>query len=256
MVGQLYEPGDAPPRRGFSIFYMGINIGALLGPLVAGYLAQRVNWHIGFSAAGVGMTAGLIQYALGKHKLAGRRRSPRRAAWAPPATATSAAADIHATTGHGVSSPPTNGPGIGAIVVFFLFATLFWGAYEQAGSTLDAVRRPLHPAVALRLRVSSSWFQMVQPTASSCSRRYSPGSGSNSGSASPRVPAKFALGLVFVGLAFALLMPAASIAQSAGIRASPWWLITAYAITELGELCISPVGLSLVTKLAPLASSA
>jgi len=98
----------------------------------------------------------------------------------------------------------------------------------------------------------SSWFQTVQPA---CVILFAPVFAwlwIRLGSREPSSPAKFALGLVFVGLAFLLLVPAAASAQGEGIRVSPWWLITAYAITELGELCISPVGLSLVTKLAPL----
>jgi len=251
LVGSLYEPGDRRRDAGFSIFYMGINLGALLGPLVAGYLAQRVNWHIGFSAAGIGMTAGLIQYALGKRKL--QAAVDRLSAPSKAASASQSAGTVTTTTGHGVSFTANEWARIGAIVVFFLFATLFWGAYEQAGSTLTLFADRYTELSLFGFAFPSSWFQMVQPA---CVIMFAPLFAwlwINLGSREPSSPAKFALGLVFVGLAFVLLVPAATMAQGGeGIRVSPWWLITAYAITELGELCISPVGLSLVTKLAPL----
>jgi proton-dependent oligopeptide transporter, POT family len=266
LVGSLYEPGDRRRDAGFSIFYMGINLGALLGPLIAGYLAQRVNWHIGFSAAGIGMTAGLIQYALGKRKLQAavdRLSAQAQATPASSGTQTTASAanvaggappagPITTTTGHGLAFTANEWARIGAIVVFFLFATLFWGAYEQAGSTLTLFADRYTRLSLFGFEFPSSWFQMVQPA---CVILFAPVFAwlwIKLGSREPSSPAKFALGLVFVGLAFVLLVPAAATAQSAGIRVSPWWLITAYAITELGELCISPVGLSLVTKLAPL----
>jgi POT family proton-dependent oligopeptide transporter len=252
LVGSLYEPGDRRRDAGFSIFYMGINLGALLGPLVAGYLAQRVNWHIGFSAAGIGMTAGLIQYALGKRKLQAAVDRLAAQSKAPAAASGSQAAGVHATTGHGVSFTANEWARIGAIVVFFLFATLFWGAYEQAGSTLTLFADRFTRLSLFGFEFPSSWFQTVQPA---CVILFAPVFAwlwIRLGSREPSSPAKFAIGLVFVGLAFLLLVPAASMAQGGeGIRVSPWWLITAYAITELGELCISPVGLSLVTKLAP-----
>jgi POT family proton-dependent oligopeptide transporter len=251
LVGSLYEPGDRRRDAGFSIFYMGINLGALLGPLVAGYLAQRVNWHIGFSAAGIGMTAGLIQYALGKRKL--QAAVDRLAAQPKAAAAGGSKGAAHTTTGHGVSFTANEWARIGAIVVFFLFATLFWGAYEQAGSTLTLFADRYTELTLFGFEFPSSWFQMVQPA---CVIMFAPIFAwlwLRLGSHEPSSPAKFAIGLVFVGLAFLLLVPAATTAQGGeGIRVSPWWLIVAYAITELGELCISPVGLSLVTKLAPL----
>jgi POT family proton-dependent oligopeptide transporter len=254
LVGSLYEPGDRRRDAGFSIFYMGINLGALLGPLIAGYLAQRVSWHIGFSAAGVGMTAGLIQYALGKRKLqaAVDRLAAQNKAAASAATDAPQGDAIQTTTGRGLSFTANEWARIGAIVVFFLFASLFWGAYEQAGSTLTLFADRYTQLSLFGFDFPSSWFQMVQPA---CVIMFAPifaWMWIRLGSREPSSPAKFALGLVFVGLAFLLLVPAAATAQGAGIRVSPWWLITAYAITELGELCISPVGLSLVTKLAPL----
>src|SRR2546422_1241071 len=121
LVGSLYEQGDARRDAGFSLFYMGINLGALFGPLIAGYLAQRVDWHIGFASAGVGMTLGLVQYVIGRNRL----RTPA------PARTTADVASTEAKVGF----TATEWKRMSAIVIFFLVAILFWGAYEQAGST-------------------------------------------------------------------------------------------------------------------------
>jgi proton-dependent oligopeptide transporter, POT family len=243
LVGSLYEPGDTRRDAGFSIFYMGINSGAFIGPLIAGWLAQRVDWHAGFAAAGVGMALGLAQYWFGRERLA-------------PAVARLAARPADTPTGG--TGPASSGgftarewKRIGAIVVFFVFAVLFWGAYEQAGSTLTLFADRYTRLTLFGFSFPSSWFQSVQPV---CVILFAPVFAwlwRRLGTREPSSPAKFAYGLLFVGLAFLLLVPAGSAAQSMGLKVSPWWLIVAYAITELGELCLSPVGLSVVTKLAP-----
>src|ERR1051326_9132645 len=125
MVGSLYEPGDKRRDAGFSIFYMGVNLGAFLGPLIAGYLAQRVDWHIGFACAGVGMVFGIAQYILGKERL--RPALDKLAVANSPKQSQSAVAKSAAGESHRIA----------AIVVFFIFASLFWAAYEQSGSTLN-----------------------------------------------------------------------------------------------------------------------
>ena len=124
LVGSLYAPGDARRDAGFSIFYMGINLGAFIGPLIAGYLAQRVNWHVGFAAAGVGMTLGLVQYVVGRRPLQDAEQKPRQGA-KPTATSGSPALTTD------------DYKRLAAVVVFFVFVSIFWGAYEQAGSTLN-----------------------------------------------------------------------------------------------------------------------
>src|SRR5216117_4237889 len=123
LVGSLYEQGDERRDAGFSIFYMGINLGAFLGPIVAGKLAEAVDWHLGFACAGVGMSLGLVQYVLGR-----RRLDPaiaRLATRPTPVTAAVTAPDAGYT--------PEDLRRMIAVVVFFAFASLFWGAYEQAG---------------------------------------------------------------------------------------------------------------------------
>jgi POT family proton-dependent oligopeptide transporter len=142
---------------------------------------------------------------------------------------------------------------MGAIVIFFLVATLFWGAYEQAGSTLNLFADRYTRLDVMGFAFPSSWFQSVQPVFVILLAPVFAWAWTRLGPREPSVPAKFALGVLFMGLSFLVLVPAGAMAQSGeGIRVSPWWLVASYAISELGELSLSPVGLSAVTKLAPL----
>ncbi len=238
LVGSLYEQGDERRDAGFSIFYMGINLGALLGPLVAGKLAEGVDWHLGFACAGVGMTLGLAQYVLGRRRLAPaieRLAARPGAALVPGSTGGFTTEDWKRMT---------------AVVVFFAFASLFWGAYEQAGSTLNLFADRYVHLELLGIKLYASWFVSVQAAFVILLSPAFAWLWVTLGPRQPSSPAKFALALLFVGLAFVLLMPAGAIAQG-GVRISPLWLVAAYFIEELGELCLSPVGLSVVTKLAP-----
>jgi POT family proton-dependent oligopeptide transporter len=248
LVGSLYAQGDTRRDAGFSLFYMGINLGALLGPLIAGYLAQEVNWHIGFACAGVGMTAGLIQYVMGGHRL---KEAMARLGQQPSApTAQTSAAQRTAETSGGFSREEWKR--IGAIVIFFIAAGLFWGGYEQAGSTLNLFADRYTRTEVLGFSFPSSWFQSVQPTFVILLAPVFAWLWLRMGRREPSVPTKFALGLLFMCLSFAILIPAGAMASGEGMRVSPMWLVAAYFVSELGELCISPIGLSAVTKLAPL----
>jgi POT family proton-dependent oligopeptide transporter len=251
LVGSLYAPGDTRRDAGFSIFYMGINTGAFLGPIIAGYLAQRVDWHIGFASAGVGMTLGLIQYVVGRHRL--QVAVDRLASQAKSTTPTPAATAAPPTTAEGfLGFTGTEWMRIGAIVIFFLVASLFWGGYEQAGSTLALFADRYTRLDIFGFSFPSSWFQSVQAIWVIILAPVFAWIWMRLGSREPAISIKFALGLAFMGLAFLFLMPAGATAQSvSGTRVSPWWLIWAFMISEFGELCISPVGLSAVTKLAP-----
>ena len=237
MVGALYEQGDERRDAGFSIFYMGINLGAFLGPIIAGKLAEGVDWHIGFACAGVGMLLGLTQYILGR-----RRLDPaiQRLAARPKSTGTAAAPGLSGDDWRRIA----------AVVVLFVFASLFWGAYEQAGSTLNLFADRYVNLELFGIKLYASWFVSIQ---AAFVILLSPGFAwlwVKLGPRQPSSPAKFALALMFVGLAFVLLMPAGALAMG-GVKVSPLWLVAAYFIQELGELCLSPVGLSLVTKLSP-----
>jgi proton-dependent oligopeptide transporter, POT family len=248
LVGSLYPRGDARRDAGFSIFYMGINLGAFLGPIIAGYLAQRVDWHVGFASAGVGMTLGLAQYVIGRTRL--KEAVARLGQQPKEPTADTSAARRTAESSGGFSADEWKR--IGAIVIFFVAAVFFWGAYEQAGSTLNLFADRYTRLETMGFTIPSSWFQSVQPILVIILAPIFGWLWLRLGSREPSVPAKFALGLLFMGLSFAVLIPAGAMASSQGIRVSPWWLIAAYFISELGELCVSPVGLSAVTKLAPL----
>ncbi|HEY6209764.1 MAG TPA: peptide MFS transporter [Gemmatimonadales bacterium] len=241
LVGSLYEQGDARRDAGFSIFYMGINLGAFVGPIVAGYLAQKVDWHLGFACAGVGMTLGLIQYVLGRARLA-------------PALARLAAQPRPASVGAADPAPrgftTAEWKRIAAVVVFFLAASLFWAAYEQAGSTLNLFADRYTRTTVLGFSFPSSWFVSVQAGFVILLAPVFAWLWVWLGPREPSSPAKFAIALLFAGLAFLLLVPAGVMAQG-GVKVSPLWLVGAYFIEELGELSLSPVGLSVVTKLAP-----
>ena len=244
LVGSLYEPGDNRRDAGFSFFYMGINLGAFLGPIIAGYLAQKVNWHAGFACAGVGMLIGVVQYVLGKKKLAPaiqrlttKREPPSRQQTAPAAG----------------GFTPEEWKRIAAVFVLFVFASLFWGAYEQAGSTLNLFGDRYTRTTIFGFAFPSSWYVSVQAFFVILLAPVMGWLWLRLGKREPSSPTKFALALLFGGLAFLLLMPAARIAQSGAghTRVSPLWLVGAYFIEEIGELCLSPIGLSVVTKLAP-----
>jgi POT family proton-dependent oligopeptide transporter len=195
------------------------------------------------------MALGLTQYIVGKHRLQpalDRLAAKPRAAGSPTATTPAARATALGFT-------ITEWKRMGAIVIFFMVAILFWGAYEQAGSTLTLFADRYTRLEILGFSFPSSWFQSVQPIFVIALAPVFAWLWIRLGPREPSVPAKFALGVLFMGLAFLVIVPAGAMAQSgAGVRVSPWWLIAAYGVSELGELCLSPVGLSVVTKLAPI----
>jgi proton-dependent oligopeptide transporter, POT family len=252
LVGSLYDAGDARRDAGFSIFYMGINLGAALGPLIAGWFAQKVDWHIGFACAGIGMLLGLTQYVLGKGRLQpaldrlGAR--PRSTASAVASSPVPAAGDASRRFGF----TPVELKRIAAMLVFFAFAVVFWAGYEQAGSTLNLFGDRYTNRTVLGFNFPSSWFVAVQAIFVIL---LAPGFAwlwVRLGPREPSSPAKFTFGLLFIGLSFLFLIPAARMAQSApGALVGPLWLVGCYFIQELGELSLSPVGLSVFTKLAP-----
>jgi POT family proton-dependent oligopeptide transporter len=242
LVGSLYEEGDTRRDAGFSIFYMGINLGAFFGPLIAGYLAQRVDWHLGFACAGVGMLLGLTQYVIGRKRLqpAVEKLAKQKRMEAAPAASHASGAETGAVNR------------LIAVVIFFVFASLFWGAYEQGGSTLNLFADRYTRLSLFGFSFPSSWFQAVQAGWVIVLAPIMAWIWVRLGRSEPSSPTKFALGLLFAGLSFVMLVPAARFAQSApGNLVSPWWLIASYFVVEIGELALSPVGLSVVTKLAP-----
>jgi len=225
---------------------MGINLGAVLGPLVAGYLAQRVDWHIGFGCAGIGMAFGLVQYVIGKKHL---KVAFDRIADQPK---DSRSPSQPAPTGGAFSFTAAEWKRMAVIVILIGASTLFWAGYEQAGSTLNLFAERYTRLEILGFGFPSSWFQSVQPFFVIVLAPVFAWAWIRLGPREPSVGSKFAIGLFFMGLSFIILMPAGLVAQSGeGIRVSPWWLVASYFLSELGELSISPVGLSAVTRLAP-----
>ena len=234
MVGALYDEGD--PRRdgGFSIFYMGINLGAMASPLLCGYLGERIDWRLGFAAAGVGMAAGLVQYVWRRRLLfqAGAVRPGKR-----PSTAASSR----------LSSAEWGR--LTAIGVLFLFSTLFWMAFEQAGSSLSLFARDMTENRILGYEFPASWYQSVNSIFIIALAPVFSWLWLKMGARQPSSPAKFSLGLLLVGLGFVVLVFPSALAG--GTRVSPAWLVGVYLLHTAGELLLSPVGLSTVTRVAP-----
>ncbi|HEX8181865.1 MAG TPA: peptide MFS transporter [Pyrinomonadaceae bacterium] len=304
MVGDLYSEGDTRRDAGFSIFYMGINIGAMTAPLVCGFLAQQEwfrnkiaalgfdpasSWHWGFGAAGVGMTLGIVQYVLGGGRLrgVGQKPQPKREPDIDQVKAgkgegfdmvTLALSIICGVVGAAVGVyfgeaavsalfPGVVGFFVGYLIgtarqlsgdelkrvlvifILFLFSVMFWMTFEQAGSSLTLFADKLTRNNIFGWEFPSSWFQSVQPTFVILLAPVFAGLWMKLGRKQPTSPGKFALGLLFAGLAFALVALASTL--TGGGRVSPWWLVLVYLIQTFGELCLSPVGLSTVTKLSP-----
>jgi POT family proton-dependent oligopeptide transporter len=255
MVGQLY--GENDPRRdsGFTIFYMGINLGALLSPLVAGSLGEMVGWHWGFGAAAVGMLLGLFFYqVLRPRYLQGIGLAPRaQAAW-------DAANGARNSDAAPVAPEPPRGVVVQRIAVILILAFVgnifFWTAFEQAGSSLNVFAKNYTDRTVGTLfgpeGFPASWYQSLNPLSILIFAPvfawlwiYLDRRGRN-----PSTPAKFFWGLFLLGLAFIAMVLGAIQARETGL-AGPQWLLITYVVYTWGELCLSPVGLSMVTKLAP-----
>jgi POT family proton-dependent oligopeptide transporter len=252
MVGGLYTENDPRRDSGFSIFYMSINIGALLAPLSVGYLAQgesfkrfmsrmgfepATSWHWGFGLAGVGMTLGLIVYLLYAKRLAHVGNRVKKLSEATKATAAEklTAADWKR---------------VAAIFVFFLFTILFWAAYEQKGASLNLFAKDLVRTEVFGIRFPSSFMQSLTPLFVIFLAPIFSILWVRMRDRQPSSPAKFTFGLLFIGMAYLLMIPASYL--TAFGKVSPLWLVGLYFLEVVGEMCLSPVGLSTVTKLSPL----
>jgi proton-dependent oligopeptide transporter, POT family len=240
IVGTLYSRDDNRRDAGFSIFYMGINLGAFIAPLVTGWLGQKINWHIGFGAAGVGMTIGLIQYLMGQKYLVARSEAK--------SAQTKAVEEVKAPKQPFTSEEWAR---IGAAIILSIFALMFWAGFEQAGSSLNLFADRATSLTILGFNYPSSWFQSVEPLFIIIFAPIFAVIWVRMGSREPSSPVKFTLGLIFLSLSFALIVPAAHIFERTSQRVSPWWLIGLYFLQMVGELCLSPVGLSMTTKLSP-----
>ena len=289
LLGTLYREHD--PRRdgGFTIFYIGINLGALLSPLIAGTLGEKIGWHWGFASAGVGMLFAVTQFALGQHKLggaglpAGQDRLIARdwlhvlavsAAMVPLVYATLGAWDAIAPVWNNTAGAIKIAiPGaafiaflawqksscsreewqrVFAIVIMGVFVIFFWMGFEQAGGTMNLFADKLTDRAIFGWEMPASYFQGVNPLMivllgplfSILWTRWDRSRFALS------APAKMALGMIILGAGFVVLAIAQGRADAVG-KVGPQWLVCVYLLHTVGELCLSPIGLSMVTKLAP-----
>ncbi|MEO1408561.1 MAG: peptide MFS transporter [Bacteroidota bacterium] len=242
MVGGLYPQGDARRDRGFYIFYIGINIGAFLSSLIVGYVGENIGWHYGFGLAGIGMVLGQLVYVWGQKYLVG-------------------VGDFLGDSGEAnkalMEKPLTKVEKDRMVVLglSFLIIIVFWGAFEQAGGLLNIYAKEKIDLALFGTMVPASWFQSVNAlfiiifgtsVAAYWVNRKRQGKEVSS-------LFKMAVGTIIMGTGF-LLMAGASV-QAGGEaygKASMIWLIGAYFLHTIGELCASPVALSFITKLAPL----
>jgi len=296
IVGGLYGDDEQARRdAGFSIFYMGINIGAFLAPLITGYLGEGISWHYGFGAAGVGMLFGLVQYKVTEKYLGDIGLEPERTGtpemqeklfknikiglWIIGIALI--AAFVAVSRGWMVINPVAIADAsgfvifllvlayfayvyivedltteeqkkIGVIAALFIFSAIFWSGFEQAGSSLNLFAERYTDRDIFGWLMPASWLQSVNAffiiTLAPVfgwlwvwlAKKH----------LEPSTPVKFALGLIFLGIGF-LVMMFASYYVVGGNQVLPTWLIMTYLFHTTGELCLSPVGLSAVTKLSP-----
>jgi POT family proton-dependent oligopeptide transporter len=303
MVGQIYREGDPRRDSGFTIFYMGINLGAFLAGIVCGSLAQRLGWSYGFGAAGVGMLAGLIIYMIFRDKYLpgiGVMRPQDRANAPAAAAAKEAVEDSKVNPAHAIA-----GAAVGAIIAFLagntimgylfgiiigaalgitllgthgeerkrvialfivaFFVVFFWMAFEQAGSSMNIFADRYTDRMVGSFRIPAPWFQSVNAgfillLAPLFAALWA---GLGRRNREPSTALKMAVGLFLLGLGFLFLVVGAHGADACVARVgeeaarsqcnvvSPMWLVLAYLLHTCGELCLSPVGLSYVTKVAP-----
>jgi POT family proton-dependent oligopeptide transporter len=237
-VGGLYAPGDHRRDRAYSIFYVGINIGAFLAPLVCGTLGEAWGWHYGFLAAGVGMTIGLAVYLYALPLL-------------PPD-------EMHKLKAAGLDKKPLDRSewrAIMALAVLFVPTTLFFATYEQQGNTIalwadDYTDRTID-LVVWHGQIPVTWFQAFNPLMIFAFTPLIVGLWSRQArrGREPSTITKMALGCFVVALSYLIMVGAAWFAQ--GDEASWWWLLAFFVVITVGELYLSPISLSLVSKAAP-----
>jgi proton-dependent oligopeptide transporter, POT family len=292
LVGALYSRDDTRRDAGFSLFYMGINVGAFFAPLVTGFLAQSSvfkswltawgfdpmqSWHWGFGAAGVGMTISMLLFARNMGGLKDPDKGPldsgsvtsfrRQGTYIAVTTlgllGLAFLSDLDGFRwlrwlfivvpligiAYGASRQDPDARRMAAVGVYFIAAMIFWAIFEQAGTTLTLFADALTRNELLGLPFPSSWFQSVNPIFVILLTPIAAALWLKLGPHQPSSPVKFGLGLVFLALSFLLMVPAANYAADG--RVSPLWLVGLYFLSTVGELLLSPVGLSAMTRIAP-----
>ncbi|MBU2971104.1 peptide MFS transporter [Pseudoalteromonas sp. C2R02] len=241
LVGELYDDGDHRRDGAFTIFYMGINLGAFMAPLIVGYLGEQVNWHYGFIAAGCGMLIGLVlQLTLANKYLGniGVEPSAKR-------TKGDKKADVPLTK--------EDFDRMKVILIMSMFSVIFWAGFEQAGGLFTIYASEFTNRDLMGFEVPASWFQslnamfiiLLAPVIATVWVKM--------GKKEPTSPVKFALAMLFLALGFFVMLWATMVqGGDTTVKVTMLFLVFAYLFHTLGELCLSPIGLSLVTKLAPL----
>ena len=288
IVGDLYDEHDTRRDGGFSIFYMGINLGAFLAPLVCSWLQVRHGWHWGFAAAGIGMCLGLAQYVIGGRRTLGeagmRPSSPatdhekRRAGLIGVAVVLLAAAAIAfdaLVLGFDIADLTTmltvvilvlpivyfarilrapitavERSRVVAFVALFLAAAVFWGIYDQAGSTLSIFAEQDVDRDVGGFTIPAAAFQSINPIFIIAFAPVFAWLWVKLADRAPSLPLKFAIAMVGIGLSFVIMLPPAMNADN-GQLSSAWWLVAVYLVQTWAELLLSPTGLSATTQLSP-----
>lgn len=292
MVGELYDkhPELHESRRdaGFTLFYLGINLGAFVAPLITGFFANKNEWHVAFGIAAVGMTIAVIQYVLGGRRLEGvglkahkplapheRNKILRIAGIVTAVVVVLLAVDLAAGTfraSHVVTAltllalivpilyfmmmfrdkslTHQERSRVSAYVWIFIGAALFWMIYDQAGSLVNLFTENDVDRQVGSFEIPTAWFQSVNPVLILLLAPVFAWMWTRLDRRQPTTPTKFSLALLGIGLSF-LVMGAAGALAARGLI-SPWWIVLVYFIQTCSELLLSPVGLSVTTKLAPL----
>ncbi|MEP6939867.1 MAG: oligopeptide:H+ symporter, partial [Rudaea sp.] len=288
MVGELYKQGDYRRDAGFTIFYMGINAGSFFSPIITGWLASVVtntpmaqNYKVVFAAAGVGMVFSYLWFWFGRRQLQGIGEPPQNAsgslalglvavylvlgvpivyflftlgataiAWILGVLFIGLAAILLV---EGAREGRVARDRVIAMLIIFVFNVLFWMFFEQAGSSFNFLAEKIVHRDFGSWEFSIAWFQAVNPLGIIVLAPIIAAIWVWMGkrNTEPSIPRKFGLGLIFNGLAFLLLMYALTYLVDLKQMIPFWTLFMVYVIQSVGELCLSPIGLSMVTKLAP-----
>jgi POT family proton-dependent oligopeptide transporter len=287
LVGKLYSQGDVRRDSGFTIFYMGINLGAMIAPIATQYLAQSIfgtnampAYKMVFIAAGVGMLISLTWFYFGRSQLQGIGGAAPGAGAKPVLLVLAAGALVGVPVfyflltinakilqailialfigpalmllAEGVREGKVARDKVVAMLTIFAFNVLFWMFFEQAGSSFNFLAEKIVNRQFGSWTFPVAWFQSVNSIAIIAFAPVLAWLWVRMGKKNPSIPRKFGLGLIFNGLAFLLLMVALSQLLDPGTGKIPFWtLFMVYVIQSIGELCLSPIGLSMTTKLAP-----
>ncbi|NQZ87030.1 MAG: MFS transporter [Colwellia sp.] len=291
MVGQLYSDEDVRRDSGYAIYYMGINLGSVFGYLICGYLMENVGWHWAFGAAAVGMALGLIQYKMTAPKLQGVGEKPvspmsakaQKTSWTiigvvlativivafaifqgmltiEPVTVAQYVAVVfslifivyYSVIYFGGSLTPNEKKRLLALLLICIASACFWSGFEQAGSSLNLFARDYTDRLIGSFEIPTGWFQMTNSFFIVLLSPFFAAIWINLGKrlVSPSYGIKCAFGLIVMASGFIVMFFAAQYAAS-GMKVAPYWLVATYFLHTVGELCLSPVALSAVSRLSP-----